>query len=297
MGTFTIRCSPPDTWTKLYGDLDALRKIPSEYGFMKISMVEIATFVKRFLTLYTFEGLEENQKWNLVIQGMGRFTDVANRFDSIMYPKMISVWGSVKVPESAGWLTMRGSKCSRSLLVKYATSLDAGNLLKAIAVQRGHYTSNRKGDNQALIKTKLTHLVKAMKKLVIHPAQKYFMEQVLVKSNEFNRAEVMTFVNSLLVAKPKRNVVFAAPIAYWDPKISAANDWKDQIVMYDRRRTEVFCSFPQMPVISMMMCPYEDERVFHFITGVKMMRRKGIGKPSAIHIIDHPRPVCGDSSQ
>jgi hypothetical protein len=122
------------------------------------------------------ENLDMAKKWDLVVQGLGRYSDIANRHEAILYPKRTSLWGRVKTDVNVnGWLTMRGSCLSQAQLTKYASSLDAGNVLKAISVQKGQIARPRQKTNQATDKSakeKLGRLVKVLKNMLIHPAQK-----------------------------------------------------------------------------------------------------------------------------
>ncbi len=81
-------------------------------------------------------GADLSQKFEYIIQGLGRYSDLANRFEGLMFSGEKSLFGRIKAPMSWGWLVWRGSKLSQSQLTKYALSLDAGNILKVIAMYR-----------------------------------------------------------------------------------------------------------------------------------------------------------------
>jgi len=228
------------------------------------------------------EAITVGEKWQAVVQGLGRFSDLANRLDGLLYQKNVSIWGQMQSEPAFGWLVWRGSKLSKNQLVKYANSLDAGNQLKAIGVQRGQLAKKKMTNATRVIATnKLRKLSKKLAERCIHGAQKYIVRKLGDANHEVSHTAIKQLIASFAFDKPKMETRFQCPVAYWDN--SGQQGWKGQIEMMVKNYKQVLCAYPQLPWISCMSLPYEDLGIVQEILGERPFTRAEYAETTAKH--------------
>jgi len=208
-----------------------------------------------------------DRKYIAIVQGLGRMSDGATRYESLMYSKHVHIYGTHKFPPTYGFLTLRGSKLSKVQLTKFATSQDAGTILRAIGLMNGKKKKKNAAPDKKAEDNKRRQLVAALYNRCIHPAQQYIVKQLL-KKDFSEREAVMLLIRSWLVAKPKANACFIAPLAYWDG--SNSGNYETVVDMFMNRVPDVKTAFPQLPWLSLTMMVYEDIGVISASLGEKL---------------------------
>ena len=219
--------------------------------------------------------------WSAIQQSLGRFADQANRFQGLLYHSTVGIFGQIRTQPSWGWLTWRGEKLSRNQQIKYATSLDAGNILRAIGTIRGQWKqqSTIEGRN------KLDRLTSELVKRCVFPAQQYIAKKLGDLNWTADKPVILKLIISWVVVKPRMCSVFLCPAAFWDN--TGMKGWRGHIEMYIKNLSWVKTSFPQLPIISMCSLAFEDVGVIAKIFDASVKLRKDYNNTSARYYKDH----------
>ena len=162
-------------------------------------------------------------------KSLGRFDDQANRFHGLLYHSTVGIFGQIRTQPAWGWLTWRGEKLSRNQQIKYATSLDAGNILRAIGTIRGQLKQQSTVEGR----NKLDRLTSELVKRCVLPAQKYIAKKLGDLSWNANKPVILKFI--ILQAINSRitegNAGFEVRSAResWRPDAQGHFDWSQPI--------------------------------------------------------------------
>ena len=158
---------------------------------------------------------------------------------------------------------------SRNQQIKYATSLDAGNLiLRAIGTIRGQLKQQSTVEGR----NKLDRLTSELVKRCVLPAQKYIAKKLGDLSWNADKPVILKLIILWVVVKPRMCSVFLCPAAFWDN--TGMKGWRGHVKMYVKNLPWIKSGFPQLPIISMCSLAFKDIVVIskNFDTSVKLRK-------------------------
>ena len=183
---------------------------------------------------------------------------------------------------------------SRNQQIKYATSLDAGNILREIGTIRGQLKQQSTVEGRNKLDRITSELVKrcVLLLLLLLPAQKYIAKKLGGLSWNADKPVILKLIILWVVVKPRMCSVFLCPAAFWDN--TGMKGWRGHVEMYVKNLTWIKTGFSQLPIISMCSLAFEDIGVISKKIDTSVKLRKDNNNTSARYYKDYSLGSASD---